>query len=361
MARSLSGEATPEEQNELKHLLQNDEALQQHYDVIQRLWQNNKQPYNADGGEEQKLQQIFKLANSEEKSPDAELLKKSFHKKRKRGIKKFAIPFLVAIILVFSFVLWLNSNVITTPQTKSASQIVEAKNGSRTRTILPDGSTVWLNAGSTIAYEGDMDGELREVHLTGEAFFDVVKVPSKPFIVHASGVDIKVLGTSFNVKSYPADKTIETTLIKGLVQVIVKGTAQQKPIVLHPNEKLTLQKNAADNSATLSHKNTSNPSTSLINFQVTPIDTTASEAAHIETAWVYNKLAFHGDSFEELGKKLERWYNVEVVFEDDKVKLLNFNGSFEDESLEQAFKALKTAVPFNYKIIGHKIYIKSIK
>jgi ferric-dicitrate binding protein FerR (iron transport regulator) len=81
--------------------------------------------------------------------------------------------------------------------------------------------------------------------LDGEAYFDVVKQPQRPFIVHVSGYDIKVLGTAFNVRSYATDKTVETTLLRGLVEVTKQGKAQQNPIFLHPNEKLIVEKVAA--------------------------------------------------------------------------------------------------------------------
>jgi ferric-dicitrate binding protein FerR (iron transport regulator) len=109
--------------------------------------------------------------------------------------------------------------------------------GSRTHMTLPDGTKVWLNAGSRIHYEKSFGEQGREISLVGEAFFDVASNPKKPFIIHTAKLDIRVLGTSFNVKSYPSDKTTEATLVRGMIEVSILDRPADK-IVLKPNEKL---------------------------------------------------------------------------------------------------------------------------
>ena len=177
--------------------------------------------------------------------------------------------------------------------------------------------------------------------------------------MHTSGIDIRVLGTAFNVKSYPADKTVETTLLRGLVQVTRDNDAVQKPIFLHPNEKIIITKNdipAVDNT---SEKIAVNNKYIPVIYKITHLDSTGNKDAPIETAWINNRLIFRGDSFKELAAKLERWYNVSIIFEDEKAKQLNFTGSFENETVEQAFAALKTAASFKYEIKDNKVYISS--
>ena len=85
-----------------------------------------------------------------------------------------------------------------------------------------------MNAGSVLKYPKEFKGDTREVYLTGEAFFDVVKNPARPFIIHTSSIDVKVLGTKFNVKAYPNDKTVETSLVQGSVEVFVKNRPGEK-------------------------------------------------------------------------------------------------------------------------------------
>ena len=81
----------------------------------------------------------------------------------------------------------------------------------------------------------------------------------------------------------------------------------------------------------------------------------------METAWIYNRLEFRGDRFDELAKKLERWYNITLHFEDEQVRNLVFNGSLENETVQQAFQALTVAVPFQFEVKGNDIYISSLK
>jgi ferric-dicitrate binding protein FerR (iron transport regulator) len=197
------------------------------------------------------------------------------------------------------------------------------------------------------------------VRLEGEAFFDVVKQPGRPFIVHTSGIDIRVLGTAFNVKSYPEDKTVETTLYRGLVQVSRKDDSKEKSIQLKPNEKLILPKEAANVEEKLSEEEAPLAKPTPASFIITHIDSTKKESERLETAWLYSRLEFRGDSFEELAHKLERWYNVTIVFADEKVKQLNVTGSFEKETVEQAFVGLKAAFPINYKINNREILVSS--
>jgi len=163
------------------------------------------------------------------------------------------------------------------------------------------------------------------------------------------------------VKSYDEDRTVETTLIRGLVSITRNNAASQEPILLHPNQKIVLQK--TDQPA----EESSLPNDALAgpgkNFteHVTQIDSNRRENELLETAWVYNRLEFRGDRFPDLARKLERWYNINIHFEDDAVRGLSFNGSLESETVDQAFAALKAAVPFRYTIKGTDIYVRSLE
>src|SRR4029078_631833 len=96
---------------------------------------------------------------------------------------------------------------------------VSTKRGSKSKVQLPDGTQVWLNADSRIAYNEKFQGNLREVTLEGEAYFDVVRDEKRPFVIHTAAIDIKVLGTAFNVRSYANEKNTETSLIRGSIEV----------------------------------------------------------------------------------------------------------------------------------------------
>ena len=114
---------------------------------------------------------------------------------------------------------------------------ISTRYGSRTKLLLPDSTQVWLNSGSKLSYNKTYGNGTREVTLSGEAYFDVVKNPAHPFIIHTVNIDIKVLGTAFNVKSFPGEKNTETSLIRGSIEVTFKNRPSEK-IILKPNEKL---------------------------------------------------------------------------------------------------------------------------
>jgi ferric-dicitrate binding protein FerR (iron transport regulator) len=352
IARNLSGEATESEQKELSEILLRDEQLHQHYDLLTRIWskkQNNFQKEDSVSASNAVSLIIYKAESDYEQLPVL--------KSRTSWRKTWMVAASFFIIASAGW-LWIGNK--SSGQEKK-QEIIEAQKGSRSRSVLADGSTVWLNAGSKLYYENDFTGTTREVRLDGEAFFDIVKNPDHPFIVHTSGIDIKVLGTSFNVKSYPEDKTVETTLYRGSVQVFRHEETEKKAIQLKPNEKLILTKEAAITAENLSDQaKSSSPAKAISAIStIAHIDSTKKENERIETAWVYNRLEFRGDNFEELARKLERWYNVTIVFTDGEVKALSFDGSFEGETVEQAFKSLKAANSFNYKINNHEIFVGS--
>ncbi|HKO80560.1 MAG TPA: FecR domain-containing protein [Chitinophagaceae bacterium] len=362
IARKLNGEASPQEEQELIDLLRQDEELQQQYDVLVRIWKEKHGEIKDEDNINARntISRIINRASSENNDNDIEVA--PFRNRRRFSRRISLVISSVVIILVIGLFLLKETKPVVIADKKTEQDPIVANNGSRSRSLLPDGTTVWLNAGSRLHYENDFNGATREVRLEGEAFFDVIKQPERPFIVHTSGIDIKVLGTAFNVKSYPEDKTVETTLYRGLVQVSRQEDITKKVIQLRPNEKLILPKQAAKEEPELSEEKT--PITKQLppNFVITHIDSTKKESERFETAWIYSRLEFRGNGFEELAHKLERWYNVTIVFADEKVKNLNFNGSFEKENVEQAFKALKVAVPlFNYKIENHEILVSSSK
>ena len=353
LSRNLSGDATEQDKEELNELLQQHPELMQQYDMLHQLWSVNA-PASEEPATNDKLNRILQLAEAETAAgkPETPVV----HIKKRRKLY-WAAAVVTALAIGAWWVTWNHKQ-----QALAANEVVAPK-GSKTRTILPDGSTVWLNAGSRIVY-ANFNGPEREITLEGEAFFDVVQVLSpathqkKPFIVHAGTIDIRVLGTAFNVKSYPEEKTIETTLIRGLVQITRKGDTKGAPVYLHPNEKIVLPASSTEGVTT--HKPVAATNEPAIK-QIIHIDSTIKDSEHIETAWVYNRLEFRGDNFEQLALKLERWYNIKVYFEDDAARQLKFNGSLQNETVEQAFMALKEAVPFEVRIVNNEVFIKSTK
>lgn len=267
---------------------------------------------------------------------------------------------LAAILIVFVFKNSMRPSEGRNGKQSTLSQ-VSTKAGSKTQIRLPDGSLVRLNASSSLTYDKNFGKNIREVSLAGEAFFDVTKDSSHPFVIHTNVIDIKVLGTAFNVKSYPNDPSTETSLIRGKVEVTVKNRSNEK-VYLLPNEKLIVTNNTTMiDRAPVSkpeqpdHKTEtlSTPIYSVQHLTYNPADSTI-----IETSWVDNKLIFQeNETFREVAVKMERWYGVKIKFADEQLGDIRLFGSFTTETINQALDALRESNGFNYKRSGDEIII----
>lgn len=181
--------------------------------------------------------------------------------------------------------------------------------GSRSKIILDDSTVVYLNAGSRIIHPSRFDGNKREVILFGEAFFEVTKNDKKPFVVKTSSLSIKVLGTRFNVSSYPEDNLIQTVVEEGSVSVKKnKSSIFEKEIVLKPNQLLSL--------------NCKTGESRVVNIN-----------PDFYTLWRHGLLKFENQDLNRVVKKIERYYNIKIKFGaplDGLVKIsgkLDLNGS----------------------------------
>lgn len=218
--------------------------------------------------------------------------------------------------------------------------------------ILPDGSRIILNADSKVTLHTDFGKDDRRVTLDGEAFFDVTHNPSKPFIVETPRMDIKVLGTAFNVKAYHSDHLFETSLIRGSVELTLKK--ESKTILLRPNQKYVLYDQQPPITKTVNNHHTSEmySKAGLLPVKVDHIDTSV-----VEVAWTKNTIAFMDEPLGDVVKLLERWYGVRIVLEDKTLASYLYTGSFRNESLEDVLSALQFSKPFQIKNQGNVITI----
>ena len=231
----------------------------------------------------------------------------------------------------------------------------------RSKMILADGSSVMLNADSRLKYPASFDGPVREVYLTGEAFFDIQKDPEHPFIIHTDKMNIRVLGTAFNVKSYPGDASMETTLLQGSVEVTFPDRPADK-IILKPTDKLVIHNfvRAGDSAeaagpAAPMKKTGGNPDAKYTLTGLTYYRNQKSTV--IETSWIDNKLAFSKEEFRSLARRMERWYGVSIVFDNERLMDIPFTGLFQKESIQEALYALQLSEKFQYSMEGSVIHI----
>lgn len=344
LARKKAKEATEAELSELEYLLGIYPDGLYYEEVFDQLW-IKKESDNTDA----ELDAAYMLHRM--KHPDSfEPYETDTEDYSPRGYKRMLV-----LASVFLCVLLLGAGswygFYGKQQQVGATEIFAGK-GIRKKVVLPDGTKVWLNCNSRLSFNDDLkSGANRVVHLEGEAFFDVTKNKHRPFVIYTNKFSIKVLGTAFNVKAYPGEKHTEATLIRGLIELTV-ADAQKQKILLKPNEKFTLTDTHA-NSIFPDSANTRN----LAIEGVKPVEIQSQQYIE-ETSWVDNKLIFKNESFEELLPKLERWYNVSISVQNNKLDSCHFTGVFQNESLDQALRALQLIKPFKYEIKYDEVTIK---
>jgi ferric-dicitrate binding protein FerR (iron transport regulator) len=272
-------------------------------------------------------------------SEDEETILANHHPNRNRKrILVFSLAGLAILAIVLFFNPFKKRGEIPIPTPSEVSTLMGSRSS---KLVLPDGSIVWLNADSKLSYDKDFGTSSREVSLEGEAFFEVTKMPDLPFIVQTPGMQVRVLGTSFNVKSYLNESTTETSVIHGTVEVIPRHWPDQR-FVLRPTDKLVLS-NGDKNENKEQQSNALNVLRKTITYS-------EKDSSVIETSWVENKLAFDYETFAEVAMKMERWYAVKIIFEDEAIAQSRLTGTFTTESIEKALEALQYTYNFKYQI-----------
>lgn len=260
-------------------------------------------------------------------------------------------------LILSSLLVLLLSVFIFTKQKKGALRLkdvsrnsIATKPGSRSQVRLPDGTLVILNADSKLTYPDNFLGDTREVTLEGEAYFEVTENKLKPFIIHSKLMDIKVLGTVFNVKAYPGETLSEASLLRGSIEVTLNNRRNEK-IMLKPNEKISVSGGydaaANDAGAAKSVSAGSLPDKPLISLA--PLSPDLKEHIVKEIGWTQNKLMFSNETLEDIAVILQRWYGTGVEIRSDKLKGQKFTGNFVNENLQQIIEALQVAYNFDVR------------
>ena len=203
--------------------------------------------------------------------------------------------------------------------------------GAKMNFELPDGSKVWLNDGSKIKYPTRFTGSQREVLLEGEAFFEVAKNEKLPFILKNKSATVKVTGTSFNIRAYPDEQLYEATLNSGSIELEIPetGVKEGHKMVMKPGEQIRLN-------------------TQTGKYEAKKVD------AEAFNAWINGKLLFRDAPLDEVMRKLERWYNADIVINSPELKNILITGTFQEEKLSQAMELLSFATPIKYSISNRK-------
>ena len=212
---------------------------------------------------------------------------------------------------------------------------IRVPNGKTFKIVLSDGTTVNLNSGSSLKYPVKfIKGENRKVSLIGEAFFDVRKNEHSPFIVTTGKMDVRVLGTKFNVTSYPEDTNQSTVLVEGSVRLYEAGEAYDE-----------------DDSTLLSPGYKADWNTTDKQMIVNKVNT------ELYTGWIEGKLAMKKMKFSNIIQRLQRHYNVKIINDYEALNERFFTATFEIETIQEVLETFKIETPFEYEINGDSIRI----
>lgn len=309
----LTGEASPEEKEEFYHQLENKEKERELFFEVKSLWLRYS------------MQNTIVTADS-----DFENLWETISRKKKQ-VSWFVGQQILRYAAVLIFVLGLGGvagyfvgqNKLKYPD--SGIQKYTATRGSVSIVEFPDGTKVWLNSESELTFREDHKTKQRLAELTGEAYFEVAHRNDCPLMVKVGNFIVRDLGTTFNIKAYPGDKYIETSLVEGKADILSKSGT---PILtLKPGESTMY---SVENNKMEMRKISDN----------------------VLSAWRDGKFVIRDQRLEDIFAELSRWYGVEFRFENDKLRNYRFTGNIKKTTTAQhVLKMLKTTTDFNYRII----------
>ena len=356
LTKELTEELTSAEKQELDLLLRQNPIYKQQSVAIKEYWSSNQTTYKASAANFKKVMDAIHVA---EQAP-------GIQHKDKEPIRLWSVVKYLAAVMVLGIALYLWylsagpgketalasnwQNKITAPRMKE-------------RLVLADGTIVTLNSGTSFKYPLSFNGKNREVYLNGEAFFEVHKDREHPFIIHTNKMNVRVLGTAFNIKSYDNESRSETSLIHGSIEVTLNNRLSDR-IRLKPREKLIVENNLpAQKETNITIPNSSdklNAPVKHTQYSVTNITYNPKiDSSAIETLWLKNKLVFNNEDFETIAADMERWYGIQIVFRHEELKKLRFTAPFERETPAEAFKTLQFTEDFDFKRKGSVFYISN--
>lgn len=234
----------------------------------------------------------------------------------------------VAAFLLLPLLLYNVYSTFFSSQATETPSLVEifSQQGSRTRFLLPDGTHGWLNSGSSLKYATNFL-KSRNVQLIGEAWFEVVHNENKHFVVSTASLDVRVLGTKFNIEAFPEDKEVVVVLQEG--QVKVDGKDKPFMAVMKPNEQFIYNKNSQK--STIQTVNASQFS-----------------------AWKDGLLVFRNEPLSEVLKQIGRRYNVAFVLTDPELAKFRFRATFQEEPIEEVIRLISLIAPIEYSFDNRK-------
>ena len=341
IVRHLCGDTTPEEQTELQQWTSSSADNERYYLQQRELWfsatdADELSKYNKEAAYAHFRRRVAE-AESENQKPDAN--PRPLHFLR-------YVAAAVVLCLVGFFAYRSGQQTLTAEFTDI---VIEAPQGSHTQMTLPDGSRVWLNAGSKIAYSQGFGLKDRIVRLVlGEGYFEVARNERLPFSVSSENLKVEVLGTKFNFRDYPDDAEAIVSLQEGSVALSARPAVELSPERTLNSKLSTLNSKLIPGQAAIYNKHTG---------KMTILQAPVAEASQ----WTQGILVFNGEPLPDIVRKLERSYNVKITLADKSLSELRFHGDFArmEQSLREVLDVLAATGRLRYEIAGNQVTIYS--
>jgi len=313
ITRYLTGEASQDEIVKLQKWLGASKDNLLYFQQLKNIWDSSER-YSGE-----KMIDIDKAFNMINKRVTFKSSATNFWGYWKKIAAILLIPLVLGNLLYFVF----RANISTSTQEPVYNELFAAF-GTRSALKLSDGTSVWLNSGSSIKYPDRFIGNKRTVFLKGEAYFEVESNPKKPFIVETSSLSVKATGTKFNVSGYTSADKAEVTLVSGKVEVCLTDDKNN-----NTSSKLNMNQHFSFNKL--------NGTTSIIN-----------EDTYKYISWKDGKLIFRNEPLSQVVKKIGQIFNVDIELKGEKIQNYSYRATFQDESLVEILKLLKMSSPIDY-------------
>lgn len=245
------------------------------------------------------------------------------------SLLKYAAVFILAFVMGSLSLYFINRNVNN--ELYSLYNTIDVPYGERSQITLYDGTKVWLNSGTKFKYPVAFSRNTRDIYIEGEAYFDVAKDAKHPFVVNAGQLKVEVLGTRFNVYAYPEDNEFSATLEEGAINAM--NSANGKSIKLNTGEQVILNRESNG-------------------FKHLRVDT------KLYTSWKENLLKFEDAPFDEVIKKMERWYDVKITVDSSINAKERYTMTIKTESLREMLQVVSKTTKMNYEIKENTVLIK---
>lgn len=240
----------------------------------------------------------------------------------------------VAIIIVLGSIYFLKF--LSSPNPKDEFYSITVPYGSKSKVTLSDSTKVWLNSGTTIEYSYIAKDKIRKLVLNGEAYFEVAKMKGVPFIVETDKLDVRVLGTKFNVTSYHEDTQINVTLLEGSIALKMDNN-KEKEVLLVPNKSATFDKSSSQ-------------------LEIKDVD------GSLSTQWSEGVIIFDNEKLAQIARRLEREYNVKIDLTNELLNDSRFYGVFnKNQSIKDIFDIITLNNKLHYLMKGDTIKVSTVR